>query len=80
MRRDLVSRIFWCSDRGLLLCRFGIGAQLGVGERGMFYYTVVHTSPGLIASRINSGFQGQISDFLHTLSIFFFEKAFSKAG
>ena len=32
------------SDRGLLLGRFGIGAQLGIGERGIYYYTVVHTS------------------------------------
>jgi hypothetical protein len=42
VRRDLVGRIFRCSDRGLLLGRFGIGAQLGIGERGMYYYTVVH--------------------------------------
>jgi hypothetical protein len=34
---DLVGRIFWCSDRGLLLGRFGIGAQLGIGERGICY-------------------------------------------
>ena len=33
VRRDLVGRIFWCSDRGLLLGQFGIGAQLGIGER-----------------------------------------------
>ena len=43
VRRDLVGRIFRCSDRGLLLGRFGIGAQLGIGERGMYYYIVVHT-------------------------------------
>jgi hypothetical protein len=37
VRRDLVGQIFWCSDRGLLLGRFGIGAQLGIGERGIYY-------------------------------------------
>ena len=41
-RCDLVGQIFWCSDRGLLLGRFGIGAQLGIGERGIYYYIVVH--------------------------------------
>jgi hypothetical protein len=43
VRRNLVGRIFWCSDRGLLLGWLGIGAQLGIGERGICYYTTVHT-------------------------------------
>ena len=42
--RDLVGRIFWCSDRGLLLGQFGIGAQLWIGERGIYYCIVVHTA------------------------------------
>ena len=44
VRHDLVGRIFQCSDRGLLLGQFGIGAQLGIGERGIYYYTVVHAA------------------------------------
>ena len=43
VRRDLVGQIFRYSDRGLLLSQFGIGAQLGIGERGIYYYTVVYT-------------------------------------
>jgi hypothetical protein len=37
VRSDLVGRIFWCSNRGLLLGRFGIGIQLGIRERGIYY-------------------------------------------
>ena len=44
MRRDLVGWTFWYSDRGLLLGQFGIGAQLEIGERGICYYTIVHTA------------------------------------
>ena len=47
VRRDLVGRIFRYSDRGLLLGWFGIGAQLGIGERGIYYYTVIHTDSRL---------------------------------
>ena len=43
-RCDLVGQIFRYSDRGLLLGRFGIGVQLGIGERGIYYYIVVHTA------------------------------------
>ena len=43
VRCNLVGQMFQCSDRGMLLGQFGIGAQLGIGERGICYYTVVHT-------------------------------------
>ena len=33
----------WCSDRGLLLGRSGIGTQLGIGEKGyMLLYSCTH--------------------------------------
>jgi hypothetical protein len=48
--RDLVGRIFQCSDRGALLGQFGIGAQLGIGKRGIYYYIVVHTYTNLSSS------------------------------
>ena len=35
----------WCSDRGLLLGRLGIGTQLGIGEKGyMLLYSFTHSN------------------------------------
>ena len=41
----------WCSDRGLLLGRLGIGTQLGIGEKGyMLLYSCTHTGDSLFLS------------------------------